>query len=106
MNKTVKVIFDGQTLRPESPLDLQPNTEYLVTIEAELPRIAEGDAWDLLEEATGSVNAPTDWSSEHDHYLYGAPKYHVVMQEQGLQEAMTADDHFRQAGFRALMLEK
>ena len=30
----------------------------------------------------------------------------VVMREQGLQEAMTADDHFRQAGYRALMLEK
>lgn len=30
----------------------------------------------------------------------------IVMQEQGLQEATTADDHFRQAGFRTLMLEK
>ena len=30
----------------------------------------------------------------------------VVMREQGLQEAMTADDHFRQAGYRALVLEK
>jgi hypothetical protein len=29
----------------------------------------------------------------------------VVMQEQGLTEAVTADHHFRQAGFRALMLE-
>ncbi len=29
----------------------------------------------------------------------------VVMREQGLTEAVTADHHFRQAGFRALMLE-
>ena len=29
----------------------------------------------------------------------------VVMQEQGLTEAVTSDRHFRQAGFRALMLE-
>ena len=29
----------------------------------------------------------------------------VVMREQGLQDALTADAHFVQAGFRALMLE-
>jgi hypothetical protein len=27
----------------------------------------------------------------------------VVMQEQGLTEALTADHHFEQAGFRALL---
>lgn len=29
----------------------------------------------------------------------------VVMQERGLREALTADEHFRQAGFRALLLD-
>lgn len=29
----------------------------------------------------------------------------VVMQDRGLTEALTTDDHFRQAGFRALLLE-
>jgi hypothetical protein len=33
------------------------------------------NAWDLLETLTASVEAPTDWSSEHDHYLYGTPKH-------------------------------
>ena len=28
----------------------------------------------------------------------------ILMRERGLQEALTADDHFRQAGFRALLL--
>jgi hypothetical protein len=23
---------------------------------------------------TGTYEAPEDWSSEHDHYLYGTPK--------------------------------
>lgn len=30
----------------------------------------------------------------------------VVMRERGLLEALTPDDHYRQAGFRALMLEE
>ena len=30
----------------------------------------------------------------------------VVMGERGLVEALTTDDHFRQAGFRALLLEQ
>ena len=33
-----------------------------------------GDAWDVLESLTGTVEAPADWSAEHDHYLYGTPK--------------------------------
>jgi predicted RNase H-like HicB family nuclease len=35
----------------------------------------EGNAWDVLEALTGTIEAPSDWSSQHDHYLYGTPKY-------------------------------
>jgi hypothetical protein len=40
-----------------------------------LPPAAEGDAWDVLEALTGTLEAPQDWASEHDHYLYGTPKH-------------------------------
>ena len=40
---------------------------------AEQP-LPEGGVWDLLEHAAGSVEMPTDWASEHDHYLYGTSK--------------------------------
>ncbi|MGC8638994.1 MAG: hypothetical protein ACP5XB_03840 [Isosphaeraceae bacterium] len=30
--------------------------------------------WDILENLTGRIEAPTDWSAEHDHYLYGLPR--------------------------------
>ena len=34
----------------------------------------EAGAWDVLRSATGAVEMPADWASEHDHYLYGAPR--------------------------------
>ena len=72
MSTVVTVTFDGRTLLPESPLDLKPNTQYVVTIEP--LTIAEGNAWDVLESMTGAIDAPEDWAAEHDHYLYGTPK--------------------------------
>lgn len=34
------------------------------------------NAWEILEALTGTIEAPLDWSEEHDHYLSGAPKRH------------------------------
>ncbi|MCC5652059.1 antitoxin family protein [Nostoc sp. XA013] len=73
MNKRVTVVFDGGVLRPDVPLDLTPNTRYVITIQ-ELKETSCGDAWDVLEAIAGTVDAPEDWSSEHDHYLCGTPK--------------------------------
>jgi len=44
MEQTLTVVFDGQVLRPESPLNLQPNTRYLVTIQNLSSEAIEGDA--------------------------------------------------------------
>ena len=74
---TFTAVFDGQVLRPETPPELEVNGKYLVTINETSAEDSEtGDAWDLLEQATGSLQCPADWSSEHDHYLYGSPKRH------------------------------
>jgi hypothetical protein len=72
--KTLTAVFDGQFLRPDEPLDLEPNTRYVITIAPEPEPHVNGDAWDLLDQMTGTINAPSDWAAEHDHYLYGAPK--------------------------------
>ena len=32
------------------------------------------NAWEYLRMHAGTVEAPEDWSAEHDHYLYGSPK--------------------------------
>ncbi|MBO3458727.1 hypothetical protein G7B40_016215 [Aetokthonos hydrillicola Thurmond2011] len=74
MDKRVTVVFDGCVLRPDTHLDLTPNTRYVITIQELNQASSPGDAWDLLETMVGTVEAPRDWSSEHDHYLYGTPK--------------------------------
>ncbi|MCW5318401.1 hypothetical protein GTQ43_33175 [Nostoc sp. KVJ3] len=74
MNKMVTVVFDGNVLRPDAPLGLTPNTRYVITIQELKSPLPDGDAWDVLEAMVGTVEACEDWSSEHDHYLYGTPK--------------------------------
>lgn len=81
MSQTLTAFFDGDVLRPDWPLDLKPNTRYVITIEPVEQSLAAGDAWDVLEAMTGTVAAPIDWSSEHDHYLYGTPKRQSEMAE-------------------------
>jgi hypothetical protein len=75
VSQVITAIFDGQVLRPETSLDLEPNKRYVITIETESVTASVGNAWDVLEALAGSVEAPEDWSSEHDHYLYGTPKH-------------------------------
>ena len=79
MSKTLTAVFDGDVLRPDSPLDLEPNTRYVITIESVKQSVASGDAWDVLEAMTGTVEVAGDWSSEHEHYLYGTPKRKTEM---------------------------
>jgi hypothetical protein len=70
MNNKVTVVFDG-ILRPDTPLSLTPNKRYSITIQEISELDVIGDAWDVLEKMAATVEAPPDWSSEHDHYLYG-----------------------------------
>lgn len=74
MNKTLTATFDGHSLYPDTPLDLEPNKRYVITISTGFQTAEEGSAWDILETLVGTLEAPEDWASEHDHYLYGVPK--------------------------------
>lgn len=56
------------------PDDLQQQVlSFVVTLRQEHLQ-SSGNAWAILESLTGTVEAPADWSTEHDHYLYGTPK--------------------------------
>lgn len=75
MKRTVRVIFDGEVLRPEEPLDLEPNGRYRVIIETE-PLAAEAEPGpgmldDILELAQ-DFGIP-DLAAQFEHYMYGVP---------------------------------
>jgi predicted DNA-binding antitoxin AbrB/MazE fold protein len=65
MSQSITVVFDGRVLRPEKPLELKPNTRYVISIQESVGQ-AEADAWDVLEEMTGTIEVPPDWSINHD----------------------------------------
>ena len=39
MTRTLEVLYDGVVFRPETPLDLEPNKRYTISIEGELKAI-------------------------------------------------------------------
>jgi hypothetical protein len=69
--------FDGKVLVPDEPVDLPQGRALIFHVEVPQSAAANGDdsLWAVLDRHTGSVEAPPDWSSEHDHYLYGTPKH-------------------------------
>ena len=73
MSITIDAVFDGEVLRPQEPLELTPNEHYSITIDVS-PVSGEVNAWKYLESIAGTIDGPTDWSAEHDHYIYGTPK--------------------------------
>ena len=34
MERTATVVFDGETLKPDGPIDMKPNTRYVIRYEA------------------------------------------------------------------------
>lgn len=77
MIQSITATYDGQTFKPDWVVALQPNQRYILTIR-ELPTSPEsGSVWDVLGKLAGSIEAPEDWATEHDHYLYGNAKRRI-----------------------------
>jgi hypothetical protein len=70
---TVKATYDGSSFKIHGPVDLEPNTEYILTVEKEDSKKPE-NALEVLRKNIGSISGPADWSEEHDHYIHGTPK--------------------------------
>lgn len=63
--------------RPQTPSSF-PSSATIDQLQAASPPVVptRTSAWDILESLAGTVDAPADWSLEHDHYLYGTPRRH------------------------------
>lgn len=73
MAQTVRAMFDGETLLPEQPIDLRPNTTYVVTIEREVGGSGDVDeAYPLTEISRLATDmGVTDLAACHDRYAHG-----------------------------------
>ena len=71
MAKTLRAIFDGDVLRPEGAVDLQPNTWYVVTIEREEEAKTEEETYPLTKILTLATDmGVTDFSTRHHWYAH------------------------------------
>jgi len=70
---TIKATYDGSSFKVTEPLELEPNTEYILTVEKDTSKKPE-HALEILRKNIGTIHGPSDWSEEHDHYIHGTPK--------------------------------
>jgi len=70
MSQTLEAIFDGEVLRPDEPIELEPNTRVRITIEPTSEAADESKSF--LDTALSlKLEGPSDWSERLDDYLYG-----------------------------------
>ena len=70
MSKTLEAVFDGEVLRPDEPIDLEPNTRVRVTIEPAGERRDKSKSF-LRTARALNLQGPPDWAMRLDDYLYG-----------------------------------
>jgi len=74
-------IGEDQMIRPPVGVHLSPGKVEVIIKSAppdspgdEPASRSLGNVLDEIEAASGLIDGPVDWASEHDHYLYGTPK--------------------------------
>jgi predicted DNA-binding antitoxin AbrB/MazE fold protein len=70
MTQTVEAVYDGAVLKPETALELQPNTRVRLTVEVLEPPVQSATSF-LRTARSLELRGPADWSANLDHYLYG-----------------------------------
>lgn len=75
MTLIFEAVYENGALKPDKPLPLDEHQRVVVTVEERRPSLAERLAALALQAPPEVVDAwPTDGASQHDHYIYGAPK--------------------------------
>jgi len=70
MSRTIEAVFDGEVLRPQEPLELQPNTKVRITIEESTTTKLNPKSF-LQTARSLNLEGPPDWSERIEEYLYG-----------------------------------
>jgi len=68
MTTTIEAVFDGEVLRPDQPLKLEPNTR--VTLVVTTPDTSDPEESFLDTAMSMNLDGPADWSENLDRYLY------------------------------------
>jgi len=70
MTQALHATFDGQVLRPEEAVRLEPNTRVRIIIEAVDPPATKTASF-LQTARSLHLDGPRDWSARLEDYLYG-----------------------------------
>jgi hypothetical protein len=73
MTTTLYATFDGEVLRPESPIPLAPDTRVRITVEAgPAQETNKGEPYCFFRTAiAANLDGPPDWSERFHYYLHG-----------------------------------
>ena len=67
--KTIEAFYDGQVIRPDLPLQLEPNTRIRITVRTVKPVRAQRNSF-LATARSLKLKGPTDLAENLDDYLY------------------------------------
>lgn len=68
MTQTIEAVYDGAVLRPETTLELEPNTRVRITLEVLPPTETAAPSFLRTARSLG-LSGPADWSANLDNYL-------------------------------------
>ncbi|MCX6081260.1 MAG: antitoxin family protein [Chloroflexi bacterium] len=75
--QTIEAIYDGQVIRPDLPLQLEPNTRIRITVRTVKPVRAQRNSF-LATARSLKLKGPTDLAENLDDYLYGGKSIDVA----------------------------
>jgi hypothetical protein len=74
MIQTLDALFDGETLIPETPLNIKSGTRVRIIVESLLPKSKVTRKSFLQTAKSLKLQGNPDWSENIDQYLYGESK--------------------------------
>ena len=69
MTKTLEATFDGEVIRLDEPIGLEPNTRIRITIESRKKLKSKNRSF-LQTAKSLRLEGPSDWSVRFEDYLY------------------------------------